>query len=619
MTRSIHIELHELRMLPDGEPIQSLAQRILGGAAAFAEAIESLEHKWQGLHGIYSAPEQDLVLRALDGPAELAGEHAASSALLRAALDRFGRELITIDAQRRMLETEIEAAYQRLDDDLRAMWTDDAPQQAKDALRAAATEPLQAKADLLAARFEQAQQECLAALAKISRSAADVASVFSSSRMELSAVPRGDMAAAFGRAVAADAGPADIRALYAQLSLLGPELLHELGRKPEARFFAAGMSPQEEAGFWAQLNGPQQAALAAALPALVGNLEGAPYTIRDRANRQVLAAVQRELNRASGVVTRGELPPGDEWRLEHLAHMERSRQWDRRQAVAALTTALGGSEPGEERQLISFDPGTTVPLAAISVGAGLDAARNVSFLVPGMNTSVKNAPSLVGDARALGREQRRSGVHGGSTAVVAYLGYETPTELTVGSPASAEQGAPALAAALDGLHLARTADGTPPPEVNVVAHSYGTTMATLALEQTQYRVTAAVLLASAGVQPHSAQTLNVDLATDGAVDVYVTLAAADRLAELGTAASRFLAFITLNPDTARLSPRDEAWGGRIFSSDQVTVNGRAFPAVGGHGLSGYLGRDSFSLYFTALVTGGRAEQAMALIREGEKR
>ena len=125
-----------------------------------------------------------------------------------------------------------------------------------------------------------------------------------------------------------------------------------------------------------------------------------------------------------------------------------------------------------------------------------------------------------------------------------------------------------------------------------------------------------LLLASAGVQTDSADALNVDLAADGAADVYVTLASEDHLAGMGTAASRFVAMVTLNPDTARLSPVDEAWGGRIFSSDRVTVAGKSFAAVDGHGLGGYLGRDSFSLHFTALVTGGRADEALALVAAG---
>ena len=606
MTRYIYIELHELRMLPDGEPIQTRAQKILDAAALFAEAVASLGHKWQGLDGIYSAPEQDLVLGALGAPVGQALDHADSSARMRAALYRFGSELITIDAQRRTLETEIEAAYQRLDDELREMWSDDASQQAQDALRAAATAPLQAKADLLAAQLESAQKDCLAALAKISRSAADVVSSFASTRMELSAVLRGDMEEAFAKASAPDAAPEDITAFYAQLTLLGPELLAELGRRPNAGLFAAGMGPHEEVNFWAKLNGPQRTALAAALPALVGNLEGAPYKVRDAANRRVLAAVKHELDRPPAVAAApsGVRLPADARRLERI------------QAVNALLEALNGSGAGERRQLVSFDPGTPVPLAAISVGEDLDTARNISYLVPGMNTSARGAPALAGNAQALVREQSRTGIHGGSAAVVAYMGYEPPTEFTVGGLDSAEKGAPAFAAALDGLFLTRTVDGAPPPEVNVVAHSYGTTMATLALDQTQYRVTALVLLASAGVQTDSADALNVDLAADGAADVYVTLASEDHLAGMGTAASRFVAMVTLNPDTARLSPVDEAWGGRIFSSDRVTVDGKSFAAVDGHGLGGYLGRDSFSLHFTALVTGGRADEALALVAAG---
>ncbi|WP_342022680.1 alpha/beta hydrolase [Arthrobacter citreus] len=609
MTRPLQIDLTGLRILPGGEPIQFLAREILAGAQSLEDAVTSASAKWRGLGGMYCAPEQDLVLRAFDAPLAQTREYVASNSVFRAALDRFGSDLISIEAQRRSLEAEIEAACLHLDGALQELRRQDAPLQVGDALRAAVAEPLRAKARALVEHFEQAQRDCLGALTRISRSAPDVVATFPSSRLDLSSALRRDLDEAFFKAAARDAAPEDIRALYAQLSLLGPELLHELGRRPDAQLFMAGMSPHEEANFWAKLNGPQQAALAAALPALVGNLEGAPYTVRDSANRRVLAAVHRDLDRVAGAAA------GTAAATDAAGQLERFRQSERRRAMTALLAALDSPGP-EPRQLMSFDPGANVPLAAISVGEGLDTAANVSFLVPGMNTSAKSAPSLVGSAQSLGREQRRSGAHGESTAVVAYLGYETPTEATVGGMASAEKGAPALAAALDGLYVARTVGEAPPPDVHVVAHSYGTTMAALALEQTQYRVTSAVLLASAGVQPGSARDLNVDLATDGAGDVYVTLASEDRLAEVGTAVSKIVAVLTLDPGAARISPVEKSWGARIFSSDEVTAAGRTFKPVAGHGLNSYLAQESFSMYFTALVTAGREDDALALVMVG---
>ncbi|WP_341395499.1 alpha/beta hydrolase [Arthrobacter sp. G119Y2] len=607
MTDHLHIELTELRILPDGEPIQALAGEVRDGAAAFEEAVESAGAKWQGLGGIYSAPEQGLVLQAFDAPLAHTREYVETNGEFGSVLDRFGHELTSIEAQRRALESDIETASLRLEGELEDMGREGASRGAQDAVREAVAEPLRARAAALFARFDQAHRDCLRALARISRSAPDAVATFPSDRMDLSSALRGDMEAAFANAAAPDATPEDIRALYAQLSLLSPELLAELGRKPDARLFLAGMSPHEEINFWAKLNGPQQAALAAALPALVGNLEGAPYKVRDSANRRVLAAVHRDLVRNPGRAAAGGGAENDPER-----QLERLRQSERRRAVTALLAALDSPGP-ETRQLISFDPGTTVPLAAVSVGEGLDTAAGISFLVPGMNTSAKSAPALADSAQSLAREQSRTGIHGPSTAVVAYMGYEPPTEATVGGMASAEKGAPALAAALDGLYLARSAGEGPPPDVHVVAHSYGTTMATLALDQTQYRVTSAVLLASAGVQPASAQDLNVDLATDGAADVYVTLASEDRFAEAGTAVSKVVAVVTLNPGAARVSPVEESWGARIFSSDEVTAAGRSFEPVAGHGLSSYLAQESFSMYFTALVTAGRETEALALI------
>ena len=69
----------ELRLLPEGDPIRQLAKEILDGSVVFRETVSSVSNKWQALGSVYEAPEQDLVLRAMDEPVEQAGDHAGGA------------------------------------------------------------------------------------------------------------------------------------------------------------------------------------------------------------------------------------------------------------------------------------------------------------------------------------------------------------------------------------------------------------------------------------------------------------------------------------------------------------------------------------------------------------
>jgi hypothetical protein len=131
---------------------------------------------------------------------------------------------------------------------------------------------------------------------------------------------------------------------------------------------------------------------------------------------------------------------------------------------------------GPGRHLLSLD-GRGDGLA-VEVLGDLATADRVAVLVPGSDTTLDTfdppagagnpAGTLGGAARALYESLRRDG--GPDTAVVAWLGYDTPA--TVGTDVlgtgRAERGADALRAFLGALHRARPGAG-----VALLCHSYG--------------------------------------------------------------------------------------------------------------------------------------------------
>ncbi|MBD0424343.1 hypothetical protein H0H10_35150 [Streptomyces sp. TRM S81-3] len=121
------------------------------------------------------------------------------------------------------------------------------------------------------------------------------------------------------------------------------------------------------------------------------------------------------------------------------------------------------------RHLLAFD-GRGAGLAT-EVFGDLARADRVAVLVPGSDTSLDTYDRFRAAALALHRRLAEEAPEGTRTAVVAWLGYETPgtVSTTVATTGRAEQAAPALRALVGALR------GTTGPDTNValLCHSYG--------------------------------------------------------------------------------------------------------------------------------------------------
>jgi pimeloyl-ACP methyl ester carboxylesterase len=310
------------------------------------------------------------------------------------------------------------------------------------------------------------------------------------------------------------------------LARLSPEQAERMiAARPSRELAIRNAHPERVAAWWARKDAAERSVMIHRSPSLVGNLDGVDYASRDAANRRQLGA---DLRAARTARHRSPQDDGARARLRSL------------QAIASATD--GRSTPA--RGLVSYVRGA-VPLAAISVG-DLDTATHVTMTIPGMGTTTADMQLWTEAAQNLWMEQGDVGAPE-DRAVVAWIRYRTPAPgISATAGHHARRGAPLLAAEIQGLRAARTAGST--PSIDVVAHSYGSTMAADALAARDLGVRSFVMLGSAGVERtiSSADALHVQ-------HVFAAEASDDWDAIWGR--------------IARRDPRDTAFGATVFGVD----------------------------------------------------
>ncbi|MEU9113081.1 alpha/beta hydrolase [Streptomyces sp. NPDC048483] len=297
------------------------------------------------------------------------------------------------------------------------------------------------------------------------------------------------IAAAFAVAVAAGTG--GWAAGSAQTAVTGPapgaaawRADHSLGRPMPDPATAA---PATVARFFASLTDARRHALAARHPLTVGNLDGAPLTLRYEANSAALKAERdRQLARATD-------PAGT---LQ-----------DHRQARKAAKRCAGLITAG--RHILAFDPRGRGQVA--EVHGDMTTAERVAVIVPGSDTDLGSFDRTTdpygtptGMATSL-RRQMTAAAPATRTAVVAWAGYTTPVGLGPDAATGrlAEAGAPRLARFLTGL----AATGVPAPAV--LCHSYGSVVCGMAVPEVgRGAIADLIVFASPGMRRDSTAELH---------------------------------------------------------------------------------------------------------------
>ncbi|WP_231745502.1 alpha/beta hydrolase [Arthrobacter sp. EpRS71] len=369
-----------------------------------------------------------------------------------------------------------------------------------------------------------------------------------------------------------------------------------------------GLDPVVIAKWWAGLGhtivdgviepGAAQLLLIEALPGVIGNLNGITTTARNEANVLRLATEQERIT-AELARTPPFLPTSQGLSVTNPAW---TRLQTQQKALDGIGDALARAGVSGAAVLLGFDLTHGSPKAQVSAG-NPDTAQNVTYAVSGMditpqsgfNDWAKNAANL-----QLRQSQNEPGK---SFAVVAWINYEPPTVPTVNSGDAARAGAGRFVTDLQGFNAVREGLGNRTPEtLNVLAHSYGTTVTSDALAAAALNVASFTMLGSAGIEKEirSAGELHIPVGR-----VYITEAAGDGLAKMG----RF----------QRQDPRGEYFGAKVFSSEAATIDGIEYhgttehntlvhgPGKGGYG---YLDQDTTALYEAALTTTGKGDRIL---------
>jgi pimeloyl-ACP methyl ester carboxylesterase len=351
-----------------------------------------------------------------------------------------------------------------------------------------------------------------------------------------------------------------------------PEVIAELSASPPAA--------RDVATWWSHTPADAREQLASDLPGVVGNLEGVPYAQRDLANRTFLAQTE------SGIHAQLDAGVGRAMEDELRARLN---------MLDAVETSLKTGPSGELRSLVALDV-TAQGRAVIAVG-DLARADYVTFFVPGMYVGV--AEQLVdwtGNAETSLVEQQewleRLGVEG-DVATVAWIGYHTPTVVNIAGLDLAYQGRDALTGSVQGLDAVRGGDAIAEapagPYVSIVAHSYGSTAAMLALQENDITVDALILVGSPGSPATSVDDLKV-----AGGNVWVAAADTDPVPRSGVFGSQ---------------PLDPDFGATHFSVRAMTdpVTGEKLDDINGHVY--YFWPGTTSVRNTALIAIGHGDLA----------
>ncbi|PCG87703.1 hypothetical protein CIB93_01240 [Streptomyces sp. WZ.A104] len=240
------------------------------------------------------------------------------------------------------------------------------------------------------------------------------------------------------------------------------------------------------AHFFATLTSGQQVALAGKYPSVVGNLNGAPVTLRYHANRLALKqAAAAEKRRVHGAALSAD------GRDEAVRRINRFR------------SLLAG-----DRQILAFDPSGKG--RAAEVFGDLDRAARVSVIVPGVDTHLLTMERTrganaapVGMAKSLyGAE--RSAAPGTRTAVIAWADYTAPAGLGMDAALGrlAADGAVRLNAMVGALPGTST--------VSLFCHSYGSVVCGVAADEAPGRVADIAVAGSPGMRAANAGQLDTD-------------------------------------------------------------------------------------------------------------
>ncbi|GAB7185273.1 hypothetical protein ATKI12_5104 [Kitasatospora sp. Ki12] len=366
---------------------------------------------------------------------------------------------------------------------------------------------------------------------------------------------------------------------------------------------AAGTDPNSVKTWWNGLTDAQQQRMILNHPDLIGNLDGIPAAARDQANRTNLKNLiqDRQIQLANlgpapaATIGTGRFirpnPAYTEWKAKRDALQEKldGFQSIQNRLDGKLDNGVGG--PNSDPPLLLLGIGDQGQGRAIVSWGDPDKARNVSSLVPGLNSTVSGVGG--GDAMTAKRvydaavTSATDNKETPSVASVFWLGYDAPQldGPSVLMQDRAEEGGAAYNKFLTGLRATHEGE---PAHMTAQGHSYGSLVVGKATQQPGgLPVDDIVLVGSPGVGVDKASQLGI-----GADHVYVGTAKYDPVADAPSPGMLIPGWAAVeaitNPDGSwhGTDPASESFGGQRFSVADGTVTDSHDNYFGKHGKGG---------------------------------
>ncbi len=377
-------------MVPDppanAERLRAASRALRRHADRFEFTLHEALLTWNLLPQLYRAPEADVLHRSLSDTRPAGREIAAGMEAACRALERYADDLDGLAFDRRQL---LDA---RAGGAPAPVWDDSAGGMAEamnDLAHRAWEDDMRRDAAALAQSYDEATRRCAEALSDIP----DV---------EWTTLVDG----AGPRAADSTAWPTDTagRAILDRLAA-APDAAALLAAHPEWSLILGRTAPAEVARWWAGLDPTVAGALATAVPALIGNLDGVPIADRVAANRRRASIHLRDVRRARQALEMLRAPRSRANALEVLDRRAERARLDRE--IAFFEKVADGT-----KQLYAWDPGHG---SLIEMAGDPSTAKAALFVLPGTNA---NPDAFMSDRPVTDFAQWQVGSGGG--AVVAF-------------------------------------------------------------------------------------------------------------------------------------------------------------------------------------------------------
>jgi hypothetical protein len=267
-----------------------------------------------------------------------------------------------------------------------------------------------------------------------------------------------------------------------------------------------GTDASSVAGWWSRIDPAKRQWLQQNQPALLGNLDGLPFDVRDKANRAQLDAEKARITAELAQIAAGHLPTGmDAFQIAN--EVERDHNLLKGiEAIQQREALFAGKNPPTPFYVVGFD--TQGSGHAVFCVGDPTKAKNLAITVPGTGTDLSWSDTYIDIADKTRVEADSIGGPTDDTASIYWQGYTAPPSILPDAAYQnwADTGQAQLARFVAGLSTATN----PNAHLTVVGHSYGSTVVGLAAARSGMHPNDIVFLASPGVGVDNASELGLD-------------------------------------------------------------------------------------------------------------